>query len=167
MEAVIIILPLNILWEKNDGIWSNFAYALTVTNSRLKMLPVNFRKFTTKLWPLIIVRISFLLNNENKLKEWDQSLHMNWRWLDVDKEFYMSILQIYNNIIMTLGKCHFRFRSNSWGTNTRDSTTFCISVYVCVCVRGGGGRAGVYFFHIRPSVTFLFLRKGDICMLCT
>ena len=80
----------------------------------------------------------------------------------------MSILQIYNNIVMTLGKCHFRFRSNSWEQIHEIQPRF---AYLCMCVcagRGGGGEgAGVYFFHIRPSVTFLFLRKGDICMLCT
>ena len=41
---------------------SKIAYALTLNGSRLGLLSVSFCKFTTELWPLIIVRILFLLN---------------------------------------------------------------------------------------------------------
>ena len=42
----------SIAWEQIDGIWPNFAYALMLTRSSLGLLHVNFRKFTTELWPL-------------------------------------------------------------------------------------------------------------------
>ena len=52
----------SISWEWIDGIWPNFAYALILTRSRLGLLSIDFRKFITELWPVIDVRISFLLN---------------------------------------------------------------------------------------------------------
>ena len=35
-----------------------FSYALTLTRFMLGLLRVNFRKFTTRLWPLVVVKIS-------------------------------------------------------------------------------------------------------------
>ena len=52
----------SVSWEQIDGIWLNFAYALIFTIARLGLLYINFCKFITELWPLIDVRISFLLN---------------------------------------------------------------------------------------------------------
>ena len=40
----------------------NFIYAFILTISRLGLLSVNFCLFVTELWPLIDVRILFLLN---------------------------------------------------------------------------------------------------------
>ena len=40
----------------------NFAYALLLIISRLELLPVIFCLFVTELWPLIGVRILFLLH---------------------------------------------------------------------------------------------------------
>ena len=47
-----------------DGIGPNFAYqySLTLTRSRCGVLYVNFHKYTTQLWPLFMVKISFPLN---------------------------------------------------------------------------------------------------------
>ena len=40
----------SISYEWVNGIWSNLAYALILTRSRLWLLQVNFHKFTTELW---------------------------------------------------------------------------------------------------------------------
>ena len=48
--------------EQIDGISSNFAHALTITTSMLRLLHVNFCKFMTEYWPMFIVRISFPLS---------------------------------------------------------------------------------------------------------
>ena len=53
-----ISIPLNILRRINK-IRPNFAYALMVASSRLELLRLNVRKYTTQLWPLVTVRISF------------------------------------------------------------------------------------------------------------
>ena len=45
-----------------DRILRDFVYALILTRSRLRLLPVIFCKFVKELWPLIDVRISFPLN---------------------------------------------------------------------------------------------------------
>ena len=50
-------LPFNILRTTNR-ITPNFAYSMTLTGSRLGQLRVHFCKFTTQLWPMVIVRIS-------------------------------------------------------------------------------------------------------------
>ena len=42
-----------------NGNRSNFAYALALTRSRLGFLPVNFCKFSTWLWPLVVFKIRF------------------------------------------------------------------------------------------------------------
>ena len=42
--------------------WSNFAYILILTRSRLGLLRVIFKKFTTQLWPLVIIKITYLHN---------------------------------------------------------------------------------------------------------
>ena len=55
-------LELVVRCEERVGFCPNFAYALTQTRSRLGLLSVNFHKFIKDLWPLIDVRISFLLN---------------------------------------------------------------------------------------------------------
>ena len=45
-----------------DIIGSNFVYTLIWTRSSLGLLTVIFLKFVTECWPLIDVRMSFLLN---------------------------------------------------------------------------------------------------------
>ena len=45
--------------ERINGIWSDFAYALTSTRSRLGVLHVNFCKFTTELWPFVLFKFCF------------------------------------------------------------------------------------------------------------
>ena len=50
------------LFEQIDEMWSNFEHVLTVTGSRLVLLLVYFRKYTTQLWPLIIVKVLLSLN---------------------------------------------------------------------------------------------------------
>ena len=45
-----------------DRISLNFVYAFILIISRLGLLPVIFCSFVTELWPLIDVRIYFLLN---------------------------------------------------------------------------------------------------------
>ena len=52
--------------KRINGIWSNFAYALTLASSRLGLLCVHFRKFKTELWPLIINIINIL-----RMKRWN------------------------------------------------------------------------------------------------
>ena len=44
-----------IFWEQIDGILPGFAYALTLTRSRLELLHINFCEFTTQLWHLVSV----------------------------------------------------------------------------------------------------------------
>ena len=44
------------------GFQSNFAYALILTRCRFGWLNNIFRSFSTELWPLIDVKISFMLN---------------------------------------------------------------------------------------------------------
>ena len=44
----------NLSWEQIDGIWPNVAYALILTRSRLGLLRVNFCKFITVVWHLIL-----------------------------------------------------------------------------------------------------------------
>ena len=53
----------SISWERIDRIRPNFVYILSLTRSTSVLLIVVFRKFATELWPLIHVRIWFLLNN--------------------------------------------------------------------------------------------------------
>ena len=43
----------SISWERIDRVWSNFAYALILTRSRLGLLLVNFHQTVTELWPLM------------------------------------------------------------------------------------------------------------------
>ena len=62
-----------------NEIWPSFAYALMLTRSRLELLLLNFRRFTTQLWPWVIVKILFPLN----------ILGMNWWNLT---SFYIFIL---------------------------------------------------------------------------
>ena len=53
---------LNILWTN----WWNlikFCICMAFMRSRLGLLCIDFCKFTTELWPLIIIKILFLLNN--------------------------------------------------------------------------------------------------------
>ena len=45
------------------------AYALTLTRSSIRLLCVSFCKYTTQLWPLVVVRISFPLNILWKIDE--------------------------------------------------------------------------------------------------
>ena len=45
-----------------DRISPNFVYAFILTTSRLELFPVIFCLFVTELWPMIDVRILFLLN---------------------------------------------------------------------------------------------------------
>ena len=60
----------------------NFAYALILTRSRLGLFRVNFfHKFITELWPLIDVRISFLLN-VLRTNWWN--LTKFWIYIDTD-----------------------------------------------------------------------------------
>ena len=49
----------SIFSEWIDGICSNFAYALTLTRSRLGLFNLNFCKFTTELWPLLLSEFHF------------------------------------------------------------------------------------------------------------
>ena len=42
--------------------FDQFAYALMLTRARLGLLHVNFHKFTTQLWHMVIFKVSFLLN---------------------------------------------------------------------------------------------------------
>ena len=53
-----------------------FAYALTITTARLGLLYVDFRKSTTELWLLVIVK-NFVYTQYilNELVEFDQILH--------------------------------------------------------------------------------------------
>ena len=51
----------SISWERIDGIIPNLAYALTFARSTLGLLRVNFLKYATRLWPLIIVKIVKIL----------------------------------------------------------------------------------------------------------
>ena len=48
--------------EQIDRSSPNFVYAFILTRSRLGLLPVMFCLFVTEMWPLIDVRILFLLN---------------------------------------------------------------------------------------------------------
>ena len=74
-----------------------FAYALTLTSSRLGLLGINFHKFTTQLWPSIIVRILFLLNISDGIRPNFAYALMLTRssliWLSI------SFLQIYNTVV--------------------------------------------------------------------
>ena len=54
------------------GIRPSFAYALTLTRSKLGWLRVNFCKYVTHLWPLV-VKIYLV----NEMMEFDQILHMH------------------------------------------------------------------------------------------
>ena len=58
----------SIAWEWIHGIWSNFAYALTLTRSRAGFLCDYFRKFTTQLWPLVMAEFGFHSNWCNLIK---------------------------------------------------------------------------------------------------
>ena len=103
--------------EQIDEIWSNFAYALTITSFRLGLLHIKFCKLTKQLWPLAVVEISFPLN----------ILWMKW-WnliefcicFDTDQIYagiYMrQFSQIYNTV-MALGYCQISFPLNILGTN--------------------------------------------------
>ena len=48
--------------EQMDRLGLNFVYAFILARSMLELLPVIFPKFVTELWPMIDIRISFLLN---------------------------------------------------------------------------------------------------------
>ena len=82
-----------------------FGYALTLTRSRLGLLPIHFCKFITELWILIIVRISFLLSILGT-NRWNQTKF----FISVDVgQIYVGIatipfLQLYNRV-MALGYC--------------------------------------------------------------
>ena len=69
----------SISWEQNDGIRPNFALALMLISSTLGLLRVNFRTFSTWLWPFCyrqnFVSAQYLVN---KLMEFDKSLYMHW-----------------------------------------------------------------------------------------
>ena len=62
-----------------DRISPNFIFALLLTRSRLGLLHIIFVLFETELWPLIYVRIVFLLIYlENKWPEFDQTLYTHY-----------------------------------------------------------------------------------------
>ena len=94
-----------ISWEQIDGIWPNFAYVLILTRSMLGLLSVNFRKFIIELWPLIDVRISFLLNIL-RTNWWN--LTKFWIYIDTDKLWIRiascQFSQTYNRV-MALDWC--------------------------------------------------------------
>ena len=52
----------NFVSAQMDIISLNFVYAFILTISRLGLLPVIFCLFVIELWPLIDVRVLFLLN---------------------------------------------------------------------------------------------------------
>ena len=70
----------SIYWERIDGIRPNFVYALTLTRSKLGSLCVIFCKYTTQLWPLVIVNFVSAQYLRNKLMEFDKILHIHLCW---------------------------------------------------------------------------------------
>ena len=52
----------NFSLERMDSISPNCIYVFILRIFKLGLLPGCFRKFSTELWPLLDVRISFLLN---------------------------------------------------------------------------------------------------------
>ena len=62
--------------EQMDPISPNFIYACILRRFRLGLFPGIFHKFVTECWPLIDIRISYLLNNlEDKRAEFPNSVY--------------------------------------------------------------------------------------------
>ena len=107
----------SVAWEWIDGIRPNVTYALTLTRSMLGLLCFSFCKFTTRLWPLVVVKIFVSAQYlENKLMEFYQILHMYWPEPDLGWDFKSIFLQIYNTVT-ALGYCQnfvYRLTSCEW-----------------------------------------------------
>ena len=91
--------------EQIDGIWSNFAYVLTLTRSRLDCLASIFANLQ-QLCPLVIVRISFPLYISNEqingiLPNFAYALTLTRSGLELIRH---QFLQIYN-MVMAPGYC--------------------------------------------------------------
>ena len=71
-----------ISWEQTDRFSSNFIYAFILTRSSLGLLPVIYDLFVTELWPLVCVRILFLLNI---FRTNGQNVTKLYKYIDIDK----------------------------------------------------------------------------------
>ena len=93
----------NFVYAQYLGFWSNFVYALILTRCRFRWLNNIFRSFSTALWPLIYVKISFMLN----------SLWTNWwilikfcKCIDTDKMYIRKDnTKLFFNWVMALDWC--------------------------------------------------------------
>ena len=78
---------------------SNFVYALILTHiltrCRFGWLTNIFRSFSTELWPLIVVEISFMLNTL-WTNQWILiQFWMHWYWQNVDKDNYKLFFGVF------------------------------------------------------------------------
>ena len=90
----------SISWEIINEIWPDFAYVLILKTSRLELFRINFQKLITVLWPLIDVRISFLLNilrtNWWNLTKFCKCIYIDKIWAVINQYFFK--LNIFTNI---------------------------------------------------------------------
>ena len=113
--------PLALLWNKNKGIkglhtifciteaynkyWVKkciWSWLSELKRFKLGFLPGIFCIFITELWPLIDVRISFLLNILSTKKEFYHILYMHWFWQDLG-DFFANWQQRYVPRLMLNG----------------------------------------------------------------
>ena len=104
--------------ERIDGVSSMFAYALTVTISRLGLLAINFRKFTT------VMAFDYLQNFvssqyfENELMEWNFAyvlLMTRSRLGLLRANFCKFTTQLWPLVIVKISYSFSIFRTNRWG----------------------------------------------------
>ena len=98
------------------GFRSNFVYALILTRCRFGWLNNIFRSFSTELWPLIDVEISFLLN----ILWTNWWILVNFCCIDIDKMYVRTItnyILLFFNWVMALDWCQNLFSFNTLRTN--------------------------------------------------
>ena len=77
----------SISWEKIDGVWPNFAYALILTIVTRQFLQTYNRVMSLD-WCWNFIAAQYL---ENKFVEFNQILQMNWYWQGLGWDCYGSI----------------------------------------------------------------------------
>ena len=108
----------------------NFVYSLKVTRSRFGLLAIIFCKFVTELWPLIDVRILFLLNifrkNGQNLTNFLYTLILTRSRLG----FLTVIFRKFEAELRPLIDVRMPFPHNILRTNGQNWTKFCIHINI-------------------------------------
>ena len=121
----------SIAWERIDGIWPNFAYALILIRSDYDCYASIFHIYNRVMaldWYWNFVFAQYI---EKKLNEFDQILRMHWYVQDLGWDCYESIFAILYQSYGPWFMLEFRFRSVYWENNWCNLTKCCkcIAIY--------------------------------------